>query len=368
MEKSRQLVGWAVLQQEGHPDVGAQVYPVDGVDPKPSHPFGSDVDDRFSDRLAAAVHSYHARCATQIGTIEQSVAQRRGKPRARIQMLDVKGAPTLIANANNIWQVPAYLPYLQPSLTDESIVDAERKLGFPLPADFLNLLRKQNGGYIRYSLPDMVHSLIAGIGPNFPSLTDFDWTEDQEQVSFPLHGLVPFDGDGHWHICLDFRKNVKNPSVTYIDVECDSISRVADSFGAYLSMLKIECTGEYVIDSITDIEDFKSKLSATLHREFASLDDSAHGYPIHRAALGNKTKPEWLWISPNLVQRGFVRRSHDRYEQLKSMMSGQGLRFVELSEKSYLVSATDGVLVDVVDACAKLGFSIRPLSDHINGI
>ena len=69
---------------------------------------------------------------------------------------------------------------------------AEKEIGYRLPSEYLNLLRKQNGGYIRFSLPEMVHDTIAGIGPNFPSLTGFDWEEWQEDdVSYPLQGLVP---------------------------------------------------------------------------------------------------------------------------------------------------------------------------------
>ncbi len=73
---------------------------------------------------------------------------------------------------STIWQVPAYLPYLQPELTDDAIAAAEKAIGYTLPAEYLELLRIQNGGYIRLSLPEMVHDSIAGIGPYFPSLTD----------------------------------------------------------------------------------------------------------------------------------------------------------------------------------------------------
>ena len=55
-----------------------------------------------------------------------------------------------------IWRVPAYLPYLQPALTEEAILAAENSIGFKLPTAYLELLREQNGGYIRYSLPEMV--------------------------------------------------------------------------------------------------------------------------------------------------------------------------------------------------------------------
>lgn len=54
------------------------------------------------------------------------------------------------ATVDTIWSVPAYLPYLQPPLTDEAVASAEKELGLQLPIEYLNLLRKQNGGYIRY--------------------------------------------------------------------------------------------------------------------------------------------------------------------------------------------------------------------------
>ena len=56
------------------------------------------------------------------------------------------------ATADTIWQVPAYLPYLQPPLTDEAVAAAEKEIGYKLPSEYLNLLRRQNGGYIRVSL------------------------------------------------------------------------------------------------------------------------------------------------------------------------------------------------------------------------
>src|SRR5688500_6730211 len=98
------------------------------------------------------------------------------------------------------------------------IAAAERKIGYELPADYLNLLRTQNGGYIRFEIPESLGDTIAGIGPYFPSITDFDLEEAQEYVSYPLIGLVPFDGDGHWYYCLDYRENATVPAVSYIDV------------------------------------------------------------------------------------------------------------------------------------------------------
>lgn len=273
----------------------------------------------------------------------------------------------MAASAENIWRVPVYLPYLQPVLTDEAVIEAERKLNFKLPPEFLRLLRRQNGGYIRFSLPDIAHERIAGIGPHFPSLTNFDWGNEQEFVSFPLQGLIPFDGDGHWHICLDYRGNSHVPSVTYIDVECDHSKLLAHSFSEYLSMLEIDYGDKYVIESVFDIEDIKLRLSATLRCEFAPVDVKAHGYPVHRAALGNANKPEWLWISPNLVPRGFVRSNDPRYGELKGLMPGESTRFPELSENDYLIQATNGVRAKVVDGFTCLRLPIRALTSYLHG-
>jgi hypothetical protein len=143
------------------------------------------------------------------------------------------------ATEDTIWQVPAYLPYLQPPLTDQAIAAAEAQLGHPLPNQYLNLLKKQNGGYIRCSLPELPHFLIAGIGPNFPNLTEFDSDAVQESVSFQLDGLVPFDGDGHWHVCLDYRNDQRTPSITYVDIDSDHELAIADSFSTYLALLSV---------------------------------------------------------------------------------------------------------------------------------
>ena len=155
------------------------------------------------------------------------------------------------ATAETIWRVPAYLPYLQPALTEDGIAAAETKIGHKLPKEYLDLLRVQNGGYIRFSLPDIGHDTIAGIGPLSPSLAGFNWEECQNYVSYPLKNLIPFDGDGHWYLCLDYRMNERTPAITYLDIECDQERRIADSFAAYLRMLRIRTDGEYVIEVVS---------------------------------------------------------------------------------------------------------------------
>lgn len=272
------------------------------------------------------------------------------------------------ATSNMIWKVPAYLPYLQPPLTDKAVSSAERQIGYRLPAEFVNLLKKQNGGYIRFSLPELDHNSIAGIGPYFPSMTAFDWDESQEHVSYSLQGLVPFDGDGHWHLCLDYRQNSGDPSVTRADIECDHESRIADSFAEYLAKLEIEVGDKYVLEGVSEIGKVKADLSSLLKTVFDPPDTLTHGYPTHRARLGTKDNPEWVWISPNTVPRGFVRLDDPRYAELKDLMPGFGSRFPEAPAGSYLLDATEGVRSKVIEACARSRMVVRPLREYVKGI
>jgi SMI1 / KNR4 family (SUKH-1) len=278
------------------------------------------------------------------------------------------GAFLVGATADSIWRVPAYLPYLQPPLTDKAIASAEKQIGYDLPTEYLHLLKKQNGGYIRFSLPEMVHDSIAGIGPHFPSLTGFDWDECQDHVSFPLRGLVPFDGDGNWHLCLDYRQDSSGPSITHADIECDRESRIADSFADYLAMLKSDVGDEYVLEGLSEIEKVKANLSLSLSLTFEAPDTWAHGYPTHRARLGTKNNPEWIWISPNTVHRGFVRSDDPRFAELKDLMPGYASRFPEVPADSYMLTVTDGVRSKVIDACVRTRMVIRPLREYVNGI
>ena len=271
------------------------------------------------------------------------------------------------ADSKSVWQVPAYLPYVQPEPTEDLIRDAEKKIGFKLPLDYIALLKTQNGGYIRYGLPNLVHSMIYGIGAHFPSITDFDWEDAKEFVSMELDGLVPFDGDGHWHLCIDYRKDPGTPCITHVDIEGDSESNIADSFGDYLQLLRLTVDEhEFVIPSVTEIEAVKSRMARLLGMEFEAPDSYDHGYPIHRGRCGTAKDPQWVWISPNLVSRGFVREEDSRYKELSGLMPGEATRFPELGKSSYLLSATDGIRPSVLKAFRDASIEIRPLSELVS--
>lgn len=154
-----------------------------------------------------------------------------------------------------VWQRPPYEPYVQAPLTDALLEAIEQELGVRLPDGYVALLRHQNGGHLQVRFPEdrdynVTHSIIRGIGTNFPRLTKDAWWHDEEDfepIPAGAQWLIPFDGDGHWDLCLDYRQSPTDstglrtdPAVVVIDTEKpdpDIESFVADSFETYLGQL-----------------------------------------------------------------------------------------------------------------------------------
>ncbi|NOR99681.1 SMI1/KNR4 family protein [Mycobacteroides abscessus] len=153
-----------------------------------------------------------------------------------------------------VWRAPSE-HYVQSPLTDELLAAAEQELGVRLPAAYVSLLRVQNGGYLRVGFPEdrdynVTHDIIRGIGTEYPHLAKEAWWHDEEDfepIPAGAQWLIPFDGDGHWDLCLDYRQSPTDatglrtdPGVVVIDTEKpdpDIESFVADSFDAYLTQL-----------------------------------------------------------------------------------------------------------------------------------
>ncbi|MCP2045552.1 SMI1/KNR4 family protein [Pontibacter sp. HSC-36F09] len=262
----------------------------------------------------------------------------------------------------SIWEKPLYLPYIQPPLTAELLEDAEKKIGYKLPNEYIELLKTQNGGYIRKTLPGFEHTLIYGIGPHYPSLTDVDWSEYNDWVSFKLDGLVPFDDDGHLFMCLDYRQDRLNPQIALIAPDSEIQSIVADSFAEYLSKLVVKTDGEFVIETNESIEKVAKDIEQSLGVEFEAPNSYEQGYPIYRSNING----QWMWLSPNLVPKGFVRRDDDRYNELKQLANGEATRFPEVAKSSLLISFSNEETEK--RALAKLresSIAIRPLSEFV---
>ncbi len=260
-----------------------------------------------------------------------------------------------------IWSVPKYLPYVQPELTDKIIEEAEAKIGYRFPKEYLDLLRTQNGGYIRVRLKDTTPYQISGIGQHYNSITDFEWFKEYEDgLDFKLDGLFPFDGDGHWNICLDYRNNKVEPQIIYVDTEMEFERLVAKSFREYLNMLEIDTENQFVIETELTIQDFLNKISDLLDIKFQAPTRFDYGYDIYR---GNY-KESIIFISPNKVPDGFVRENDARYEELKSSIIKEALRYPEIPENCLFIETNNDKEQSIFKILEQNGIMVKELKTY----
>jgi SMI1-KNR4 cell-wall len=140
--------------------------------------------------------------------------------------------------------------YNHPALTDEMVLVAEQQLGVKLPAEYVALLRIQNGGYTHgFGFPMTQRTTwakdhvpmndLAGIVTD-PAIRTAQNVLDTAYLTnewgLPPHQVL-ISGDGHWWITLDYRKG-DVPSVAWIDVECGQDIQIAPTFAAFLEGLK----------------------------------------------------------------------------------------------------------------------------------
>jgi hypothetical protein len=275
----------------------------------------------------------------------------------------------------HLWRVPVYLPYLQPPLTARAVAAAEAKLKVKLPAAYLEALRIQNGGYLRLDQhpSDLAPvSNLYGIGPHLPSLVNVDWDVDKEYMAEEglkkparIDDLIPFCGDGHYHFCLDYRKDGRRrePRVTYVDIESQVEKVLAPNFGAFLRSLRSEPEVAQGLVTTLPLAKVAAELAKVSGLDFEKGDAQAHGYATCRARLPGKD-PSWAWLCPNRVRRGFVRPNHERYDQLKALLPELVDRYPEHADCGYILSCSawdSPAGRRLVRGLAKLSFPSRPI-------
>ncbi|MFI5912490.1 SMI1/KNR4 family protein [Dactylosporangium sp. NPDC051541] len=211
-----------------------------------------------------------------------------------------------------LWDVPAYLPYVQPPLTAAAVRRAEEQLRVTLPAAYLAMLEVQNGGSLRATWPGSPHRALAGIGPHFPSITrDEAWwrspAEDDEMWVPPgADRLIPFDGGGHWDLCLDYRGGAGEPAVVMVDVDGEEETPIAPDFDAFLAGLVDETEASALrVRSGIGLDDLAACLGDELGCAFVDRGDWAHGYRRLHARLRDGNAQ--VWLSENRVPAGFHR-------------------------------------------------------------
>ena len=265
-------------------------------------------------------------------------------------------------NPQSLWQVPAFLPYVQPKLTNQIVRKAEKQLKVKLPDAYLDILRFQNGGTIRYELPDSVLDKIYGIGPRSPSITTEYVSEEWGKVSFEIDGLVPIDGDGHCHICLDYREGRTNPCVTYVDMECDSQSPIAKTFAEFLSKLRlIKPDYQFVILGLKNITRLKKAIEAEVGHKFGRASSREHGYKTY--IVSDSSQNQSIWMSPNLCRRGFVPRTSHYYQEVKHLFPEDATRLPGCPEEAIFAS-TESEWRPALERCVeKLSLEMIPMDE-----
>lgn len=263
----------------------------------------------------------------------------------------------------SIWSVPVYLPYLQPNLSDAAIAEVESRLHVKLPESYLAILRQQNGGPTRWTHPETPSRDIWGIGPHGPHIGDDDcWRETTHpDIWRPANfqKLIPFDSDGNWYVCFDYRHDAE-PCVTYVDLETMEDRLIAPNFTAFLSALepdKDEFVGLVGISGETDINESRARLNQlfnTSAKEGQGVADL--GYPTY-------FWPHIASISPNSVPRGFVRPDDPRYAELNNLLPGEALRYPEFPDVKILLKlVSDNAADKVMIAARAVGLNLRRLS------
>lgn len=139
-----------------------------------------------------------------------------------------------------------------PPLTNAMIQQAQAELGVTLPLAYLNILRKQNGGYINYNgFPAPAGHIweamilvdhILGIGADVGILDTPILLEIWDMPS----DLVLFSGDGEYWLAMDYRgcKDCTDPPITYFDNHYPNEQGraefpLAQSFAAFVAGLEL---------------------------------------------------------------------------------------------------------------------------------
>jgi cell wall assembly regulator SMI1 len=152
-------------------------------------------------------------------------------------------------------QVPGGTSGVHPPLTRETVSEAERELGVRLPADYLALLRVQNGGRVSDDCDGFVVDPPGPRGETHVGLVDMDGlggpgfhveVERSERRHDPDYGppeglvLIGSPDGGHQFLALDYRACGPDgePSVLWTDTELVSAFELAPSFRAFVEGLR----------------------------------------------------------------------------------------------------------------------------------
>lgn len=123
-------------------------------------------------------------------------------------------------------------------LTAADVRKVEDHFNVQLPKEYIKLLKMKNGGYLtKQSLPVRFKNswaddhipieFLFGIKRN-----EGIWESKELLMEWGIKedNFITISGDGHTWIVLDYRKNKKEPQITFIDIEYRKIKVIFNSF------------------------------------------------------------------------------------------------------------------------------------------
>lgn len=149
---------------------------------------------------------------------------------------------------NQLWEDAIY--ELAP-FDHETIRVVEEKLQLTLPSDYIHLMKKQNGGYLRkdtFKIKDeeIIVDELLGISANEEEGILMT-IEMREEWGLP-DDIILLSGDGHTWVFLDYRRSLERPSVSYLDLEMEEDYVLATSFTDFINGLDVD-------ESLEDVEE-----------------------------------------------------------------------------------------------------------------
>jgi hypothetical protein len=202
-------------------------------------------------------------------------------------------------------------PYeISTPFTNAALVQTERALGVKLPAALVAVLKVSNGGSLRRTTYDIKGKLprnapfrdycvnrLPGVHP-----THSDGFINQADLARQwglAKGLIPLDGDGHWWLCLDYRKcgPKGDPAVMHVEVEIPKEYRVANSVAELLAGLYRSIESMEPAAIALDKPSVRGKRFATILKRL--------GCKVHRLPGKPKIRiPTWQWPKYSSSIRG----------------------------------------------------------------
>jgi hypothetical protein len=275
-----------------------------------------------------------------------------------------------------IWARPICLHELQPPLTTDMIRDAEEKLGYPLPAEYIELMKIQNGGEIRCGLDPagmIPHNSIMGIGPNKGSINN-----NVIQRMLPA-GLIPLEASIDYCLCLDYREDGQHPCITVIDGRIDQEMKVflvlnelviAENFREYLELLEIHTHETMVFETHMLLTAAIAIIAEKSGREFSAPGNTG-GTIYYRTKLGATIDSIEFEVMPNKVTHYYYydhTKPIDRKLEIdKRYPVDYTTQHPEVDENFLLINfnlqALEGRLF--VKKMREAGYVLKPLKDYI---